>query len=59
MPATIVAIVNLKIKDYTFSGNKIEKISCNLTGGSTSKDDTTVFKGVKTHSYAKNMEFRF
>ena len=58
MPGQIIAILNLKIKDYTFSGSKIEKISCNLSGGSISKDDSTVFKGLRAVSYAKNIEYR-
>lgn len=53
----IVAIVNLKIKETTFSGSKIEKVVANLTGSA--KDDSTIFKGVRSVSYAKNIEFRF
>ena len=59
MPGSIVATVNCKIKDFTFSGSKIEKVTCNLSGGPALKDDTSVFKGVKTYAFAKNIEFRF
>lgn len=59
LPGNIVAIVNLRIKEYSFSGSVIEKVSCNLTGGSTSKDDSSVFKGIKITSHAKNIEYRF
>ena len=48
----ISAIVNLKIKDYSFSGNNVEKISVSGT------KDESVYKGVKHVSYAKNIEFR-
>ncbi|CDW71748.1 clathrin adaptor complexes medium subunit-like protein [Stylonychia lemnae] len=58
LPSNIIAIVNIKIKDYTFTGNQIEKIICNLQGN-LSKDDQTVFRGYKCYAFAKNIEYRF
>ena len=58
MPGMIVAVLNCKIREFSFTGSKIEKVSCNLSGGPLSKDDGTVFKGVKTMAYAKNVEYR-
>ncbi len=40
----IIAIVNLKMNQFTFTNNKIEKVVCTM-GGSVSKDDSSVFKG--------------
>ena len=58
LPSSIVANVNLKIKDYTFTGNQIEKIVCNLQGN-LSKDDQSVFRGYKSYAFARNVEYRF
>lgn len=54
----IIAIVNLKIKEYTYSGSIVDKVTCILGGKSGSKDDSSVYKGLKKYSYAKNIEFR-
>eukprot|EP00347_Sterkiella_histriomuscorum_P011734 403371311 len=55
--AGIVAEVNAKIKDYSFTGSKIDKIICSQTGNM-NKDDPSIFRGVKNIAYAKNIEYR-
>ena len=52
----ITAVVNMKIPQYSFSGTVIEKVSCYTASGT--KDDPSVFKGVKTTAYVKNVEYR-
>jgi len=56
LSGSLVASVCMKIPQYSFSGSLIEKVTCNLEGSS--KDDATVFKGVKQTAFVRNLEFR-
>lgn len=56
IPSGIVAVVNMKITNTIISGVSVEKIICSLNGGS--KDDQSIFRGVKTCTVIRNMEFR-
>ena len=51
----VVATVNLKILDFSFTGNKIEKIGCLADNV---RDDASVIKTIERISFAKNIEFR-
>ena len=55
--AGLIAVVNARIKDYSFSGSKIDKITCSLTGN-TSKDDASIYRGYKNTAFVKNLEYR-
>ena len=61
----IIAILNLGIKKYTFSGSRIERLAVNAKGGSSGgglrnfKDDPSIDRSVRTISFAKNIEYRF
>ena len=57
IPSGIVAVVNMKITNTILSGTSVDKIICSLNGGS--KDDISIFRGVKTCTLIRNMEFRF
>lgn len=56
IPSGIVAVVNMKITNTIISGTSVDKIICSLNGGS--KDDISIFRGVKTCTLIRNMEFR-
>jgi len=53
----LIAVVSLKINNFIYSGNTIDSIRCSLTGSS--KDDPSVFRGVKTTTSVKGLEYRF
>ena len=61
LSSKIIAVVNLTIKKFTFSGARIERAAANIKGGNHSnfKDDTTINKTIFTRAYAKDVEFRF
>jgi hypothetical protein len=52
----MIAVVNMKIPNNIISGSTVEKIHCSLTGGA--KDDPSIFRGVKTCTLIRNVEFR-
>lgn len=51
----ITAVVSLKLTNTSFSGSHVERVSCSMNGN---KDDQSVFKGVKTTTFVRNVEFR-
>ena len=58
MTGSIVAILNLSILKFTFSGSRIERVAINLKGNTSSsnfKDDISIHRSVKTISHAKNL----
>ena len=61
----IIAILNLAIKKYTFSGSRVDRLAVNAKGGTSGaglrnfKDDPSIDRSIRTISYAKNMEYRF
>ena len=61
----VVAILNLAIKKYTFSGSRVDRLAVNAKGGSSGtglrnfKDDPSIDRSIKTISFAKNIEYRF
>lgn len=57
IPSSVVAVVNMKITNTIISGSSIDKIVCSLSSGS--KDDQSIFRGVKTCTLIRNMEYRF
>lgn len=57
IPSSIIAVLNMKITNSILSGSSVDKIICSLSG--CSKDDPSIFRGVKTCTLIRNMEFRF
>lgn len=54
----VIAVVNLKILKYTFSGARIERVAVNQKGTtsiSNFKDDVSVQRTIKRLSYAKDV----
>ena len=54
---SLIAEVNLKINNFLISGNTLDSIRCSLNG--TNKDDPSVFRGVKTTTLVRGLEYRF
>ncbi len=54
---SLIAEVNLKLNNFLISGNSLDSIRCSLSG--TNKDDPSVFRGVKTTTLVRGLEYRF
>ena len=61
LSSKIIAVLNLTIKKFTFSGARIDRAAANVKGGNHSnfKDDSSINKTISTRAYAKDVEFRF
>jgi len=54
---SLIAEVNLKLNNFLISGSSLDSIRCSLNG--TNKDDPSVFRGVKTTTLVRGLEYRF
>lgn len=61
LSSRVIAVLNLTIKKFTFSGARIDRAAANLNGGNHNnfKDDTNINKIISTRAYAKDVEYRF
>ena len=54
---SLIAEVNLKLNNFLVSGSSLDSIRCSLNG--TNKDDPSVFRGVKSTTLVRGLEYRF